>query len=352
MTTFDLTFQQAKFPVPRGVLINFFERHPDIFHETSYEVRSSVPLEIFQEFIQGLESGKQMEVTKQNAGAVALLAQEFGCSSLLAVAAAQIPVIDGKMVQESIAELSERISNLEHKVLSGVCSVPTSGADSWIPRVSAIEQTLLQLQSELSNSISEICELKSQLNGIRSTIPSATGAVSAPSARPSPVLPASKSRPTFTFELPDPGSLDGIIAYLTQRCGGNVDDRHIVEFSPSSARVLADLNSRARVSQSGGISWDFLKKRVVPTHYTLLGFNGDDYPEGWMIEGSLDRESWVVLDQRADNHDLAGEFVAWSYAFANPTECRYIRMCMKGVNHANGGWLSLCAVEFFGTLLD
>jgi hypothetical protein len=393
MARFELTFEGAKFPVPKRVLIDFFEEHEDLFQQPGYEVHSSVPLEVFEQFVDALKSGKRMKVTKQNAVYVALLAQEFHSEELLAESTALIDVLESKVTAETIAELSERISDLEHKVASrfftaaSTSSPPAAqfSSDSTISRLSQLEANLEKLQTQiterLSTSNSHIDELKAQFEEFRSAMQiqvqslnkalktstppspvatpptSATLAASAPAPQrtsSTPLLPASKPRPSFTFELTDNVSLNGIIAYLTKRFGGNISSKRVIEFWPCDSTCLLNLNTEKsiRLGMNTSVTWNFIKKRVIPTHYTLLGYHGEEYPEAWMIEGSLDDKSWVVLDERKDNYDLEGEYVAWSYPFSKTTECRSIRMSMKKPNHANTGYLVLCAVEFFGTLLD
>jgi hypothetical protein len=80
---FDLDFHGTRFTVPKLSLFNLFEHHPELIPSTAYEVQSSVPLGIFEIFVKALETGGKVPVTKQNAGAISLLAKEFWLDELL-----------------------------------------------------------------------------------------------------------------------------------------------------------------------------------------------------------------------------------------------------------------------------
>jgi hypothetical protein len=90
------------------------------------------------------------------------------------------------------------------------------------------------------------------------------------------------------------------------------------------------------------ISWDFRGRRVYPTRYTISGRGMGS----WVLEGSLDGESWTVMDEENWEED----FKKWntaSFAVANPMSCYVIRL-----THPNFSRMSLRAVEFFGAFID
>jgi hypothetical protein len=72
----SLDFHGTKFTLPRHSIFNFFEDQPDLFHATGYEVQSSVPLAIFEIFVNPLETDVKVPVTKQNAGPISFPAKE------------------------------------------------------------------------------------------------------------------------------------------------------------------------------------------------------------------------------------------------------------------------------------
>jgi hypothetical protein len=93
--------------------------------------------------------------------------------------------------------------------------------------------------------------------------------------------------------------------------------------------------------------------RCSPSHYTIAG----RWVKSWRIESSLDGETWSLLDQRMDTQDFARyDYHAVddtaSFAVANTTESRFIRLVQldNGDNCEDG--LNLRGVEFFGTLSE
>jgi hypothetical protein len=111
-------------------------------------------------------------------------------------------------------------------------------------------------------------------------------------------------------------SLDGIIAYLTKKHGGNVHEKGIVTITsksvPDPRHALANvadftsdssfLSSCSEKRWDGDewvpvhepgqwVCWDFREMRVRPSHYTLYAWCLDI----WVLEGSLDGSSWTVI---------------------------------------------------------
>jgi hypothetical protein len=113
MTTFfNLDFHGTRFTVPKSSLFYLFEHQRDLFNAKSYEVQSTVPLEILEVFVETLMTGTKVAVTKDNAGAISLLAKEFWLEDLLSECSA----LQIASTPELIAALSERISKLEHQI--------------------------------------------------------------------------------------------------------------------------------------------------------------------------------------------------------------------------------------------
>jgi hypothetical protein len=84
MTAFlDLSLQGTKFTVPKSNLIAFFLHRPEMFVATTYEVQSSVTVEMLEVFAKALGTGTKVPLTKENAGALSLLARAFCLDELL-----------------------------------------------------------------------------------------------------------------------------------------------------------------------------------------------------------------------------------------------------------------------------
>jgi hypothetical protein len=90
--------------------------------------------------------------------------------------------------------------------------------------------------------------------------------------------------------------LDGIIAHLTQECGGNVAEQRVVRVTGSdvqrdhpefAAKNAADLGSNS-VFYSGSepeqwLCYDFSDMVVIPTHYSIRA--GEEMsPRNWIVE--------------------------------------------------------------------
>jgi hypothetical protein len=183
---------------------------------------------------------------------------------------------------------------------------------------------------------------------------------------------APKSFKAMECPLTKSKPLKGIISYLTRKHGGNIHDKGVVTITSKSVfsdnaedsvRNVADVPSDSRFESEDEpgqwICWDFHKLRIRPTHYTITG----GYLKSWVVESSLDGEAWTEIDRRTDNRDLndllrpasidfkAGCRTA-SFAFANSSECCFIRLTQTGKSHTEQHYLSIRAFEFFGTLLE
>jgi hypothetical protein len=159
--------------------------------------------------------------------------------------------------------------------------------------------------------------------------------------------------------LPVDKSLDGVIAYLTRKHRGNVHDLGIVTVTSKSLSLCN--SGRANVVNFAGsscfwsaggrgqwICWDFHESRIFPTNYTIRS----NQLKGWLIEGSVDGESWKEIDRKTETTEFsAHSLVAASFEVAHPAECRFIRMTQLS-RHDTHDRLFLHDVEFFGTFFE
>ena len=185
----------------------------------------------------------------------------------------------------------------------------------------------------------------------------------------SPLLDTPKL-PRKKFIAHDSNLLDGIIAHLTRKCGGNVHENKVVEVTTSSTDgqeyhpwSIADLGTyeRSRSEDKPGqwICYDFKEKRVAPSSYTVRTW---DYGEGschlksWVLQGSNEinpsEESWVVLDTRNETYDLNDYLAVHNYTIESQTQQAFgfIRLKQTGPSHRGNHRLTISALEIFGTL--
>jgi hypothetical protein len=161
--------------------------------------------------------------------------------------------------------------------------------------------------------------------------------------------------------------LDGIIAYLTRCCQGNVHAQGIVNVTGkesyndtplNAAQNAADLNADSffysKDQKDQYLCYDFRNNAVKPTHYSIRSrYNGNDmdlYPKSWVIEGSDDGQEWIELDRRQNNQDLNSRNAVKMFPIARAKECRQIRLRQTGPNHyrSPSHCLVLSGFELFG----
>lgn len=109
-------------------------------------------------------------------------------------------------------------------------------------------------------------------------------------------------------------------------------------------------------------------RTAVVTDYTLQnGSNGafDHTPRNWKLQGSnnvatnditgINAATWVDLDTRTNNTDIASASGAWGHFTlgATPSAYRWLKILATGIN--NGGdstvFLQIGEIEFYGTLV-
>ena len=150
--------------------------------------------------------------------------------------------------------------------------------------------------------------------------------------------------------------LDGIIAYLTRECGGNVWYNGVV----NGPRAVVDFDSEVETIISikePWIQYDFKERRVTPTSYSIKV--NDGWPQrSWVFEASKDNRWWEPLDIREDNVDLCYWNVTRNFSIRPVPQgsYRYIRLRLTSQNDPRDeerGHLELIRwLDVFGTLFD
>jgi hypothetical protein len=99
--------------------------------------------------------------------------------------------------------------------------------------------------------------------------------------------------------------LSGIISYLSERCGGNVHDHHLVTITANqqydddlsnAAKNAADLTAHSIFNSvnepNQWICYDFNRMKVKPTHYSIRSHYGGHMKycnlKAWTVESSND----------------------------------------------------------------
>jgi hypothetical protein len=172
------------------------------------------------------------------------------------------------------------------------------------------------------------------------------------------------SRLIYQYRKDSP--LDGIISYLTKRFGGHVMDRDIVSITASSCentqtlplRTVADFDSLDYFATDNRtdswVCWDFKNFRVKPTHYVIRTRRKGDscHLQSWNLEGSVDGQSWIKLDQRIDKTSLKSTGAIATFVISKSSQLRMIRIRQIGKNSSGNDILVINAFEIFGGLTE
>jgi hypothetical protein len=174
--------------------------------------------------------------------------------------------------------------------------------------------------------------------------------------------------------------LDGIIAFLTRKFGGNVHDKHIVSITASSqwsagardsghyaAKNAADLKldkgfrSGVQIVPVPGepnnwLCYDFKERKIIPTHYTIRSsYNenpGGQNPKAWRVEVSEDGKAWTEVDRQDNYLEFNNRNIVRRFEMAETGLARFVRLVHVGGNWANDSCLEISGWEIFGHLIE
>jgi hypothetical protein len=345
MATIDLVFQGKPYTVPKKAVYTLLNQNRELANATAYSVQSSVPPEVFAKFADSLRDHSKISVTKDNAVYLLLLANEFCLSELAATCAAVSVSV------HHFCNLSERVSRLERSSsnrLQEAFRAQERGLEILRLEVDKVRSPVPVPSDEVKKTIEKLkSDLEQLKNSCRSDFERCV---------------------MFKCPMQRDGSMEGIIAYLARRYDGNLHDQGIVtmtsercsDSSSSALKFFAGLRSRRPLNASDWIGewvcWDFHEIRVRPTHYTLSAA----LTKSWAVEGSVDGESWALIDQQTDNHDLEKDPGWLTFAcstaerWENPKRpgWRFIRVTQTGPNHDGRDKFHLNGAEFFGTIYE
>lgn len=150
----------------------------------------------------------------------------------------------------------------------------------------------------------------------------------------------------------------GILSFFRTKCGGNVHERGVVNVTTSSneyfwskPHLITDGSVEGWSSKDESLSWitfDFKSHLVCLTHYSLrCGDHG--YPKKWEITGSNDGKLWTNIDSR-DTSELSDKECHTYTCQSHSRFYKHIRLTHTEKNIIRSNKLSLCQIEFFGTV--
>ena len=159
-------------------------------------------------------------------------------------------------------------------------------------------------------------------------------------------------------------NINGILQYLKQN--SNINDQINIT---SSSQQKGSLQNLLKFSDGGDFytldepdSWiciEFKKYKIKPTSYTLKSHNnspGGCQPKNWVIEGSIDNQHWIKIDEQSNCSYLNGNKIVHTFPiqYNNDESFKSLRIRQTGPNWCDSdGWrniLALYSIEFYGIL--
>lgn len=168
---------------------------------------------------------------------------------------------------------------------------------------------------------------------------------------------------SFCYDPAKP--LVGMVAIYTQKLGGNLHDKGFVKMTGSSLfnnavapKFVFDLSTEslfhtARGDPSPWLCIEFVNRLFHLTGYTIRTRTdwATGHPSNWVVEGSKDGASWIVLDQRVGNGDLAGQGRVHHFPVNPlPQRFKFLRLRHTGPTHGEQNFVILSALELFGEI--
>ena len=101
------------------------------------------------------------------------------------------------------------------------------------------------------------------------------------------------------------------------------------------------------------ISLHFSKHHISITNYTLKTrtIEPSDFPTAWILYGSLDNETWIMVDERTNIEDLNQLNLARTYSVKKEGIYNHFRFIQTN-NSFGRHVFGLSKVEFFGKIID
>ena len=178
--------------------------------------------------------------------------------------------------------------------------------------------------------------------------------------------------PRIEFFYSESKPLDGMIAHLTRKCGGNVHDKGIVNVTASSVRDSSyspkhavDLGNQHSYYSSNNesqswICYDFKERCVIPKSYSVRAYSrGSGFtPMSWVIEVSNDGKAWTEIDRRCDTRKLDTDSAIANFDISVVTSESFQFFRLRGTEPKRSSLfganntLALSALEIFGTLCE
>jgi hypothetical protein len=302
-------------------------------------------------------------------------------------------------LQAPLAELTQQLDSLpplvDQRAIETEVDTARSLQSALLRQQRAfMEKATSQLQDLTSSTTSEIKSIKSLIESLKSSIGAQKKSSPPPAESPKPAKKEETARPKSSAPPPEPPKkkskpkgkvdsdgitlceyplnpdrpFDGIIAAMTEQCGGNVEEKGLVQAISSScldpnrfpAKNICDLMFNSNfVSENKSEQWvgyDFKNRKVGIKGYAIRsrfdGWANSSNLKSWVVEVSDDKRLWIEADWKANNYDLNATNVWRAFPSKRQVYGQFIRLKMTGPSHANKDILAIAGFEVFGDLTD
>ena len=345
------------------------KQNPELLR--SYLVERGVPPEVIDSVMTGLCGNEGLSAVTDAKGAVSigeLQQQVLNQTRHVEDLTRQVSALRRQLqMQGEVSQLATSIKDTLDKFTS-----------AWEPRVQEMEKDLraeiqkveTHVNSRVAHDIGELrkdLELMARTEDLRK-LREEVSQTQELDNRILAVVRREAARPKI-FSVKAEAPLDGIIAYLTRKFGGNVHNNGRVIVTASSIdrphygpQNAVDLGSDSVFCSKNSwtpswICYDFMGRRVTPKSYSIRSHHlgpGDCHTKSWVLEVSYDGSegSWKVVDSRENNNDLNDKHVTRNFSLGTPPSeaFRFVRLRQTGKNHWGSDSLAICALELFGAL--
>jgi serine/threonine protein kinase len=284
--------------------------------------------------------------------------------------------------RDSFEDIFDRLAAIDFKVTPGVDTTRVSEFLSFIrceyqPRPPFIVTLGMSSEPDAPEPSAGVPKPRDQPAGVPKLPDQPAGVPKAPKSTRSVECPLRfKNKKKIPRKEKPVNPMDGIMAWLTKECGGNVDQQGVVAVTSSiavggqrwcAARNVADLDATSYfmsgyhgktedIPNAGNnyICYDFIDRRIIPTHYAIRTHwydPGWQHLRAWLVETSADGQNWHEADRRENSKAVTGRFTR-TFAITSAVECRFIRLVNVGRNHLGDDQLSIEAWEVFGTITE
>ena len=386
----------GEFRAPKATLsrLGLFREHPELLELDEYRIRCDVSQDILDMvLVRVFGAPSPIPVTPENAVQLRSLCDELGFSEFDEDIRAVVNGGESRMRRE-VLDLRERVHRLEmmmERTMAQVANIERLlRGQADLPRqLAALEQRIHDITADLNHRIDDVSTtIGGRLDTNCSRLDQRIYEVMLEAAERQDderdmiqqernhrqVLERDMARIKLHVEKDLDRPLDGIIAQLTRRYGGNVHDTETVEITASSdgtgflfkkgPKIVASFDDGTLFStkneQNSWICYHFKRGITVSvTSYSIASYYRDSRgvgsPKSWILEGSNDGRQWTVLDRRENDYHLAAQnYTVHNYLIvpASPQRYSYLRISQTGKNHHDGDTLTIAALEFIGTIFQ